>query len=554
MRRRLAVAGCCLGVLSVAALRAPSGVAAPPEFPLLAQGVSYPVPLPLAPVPSDPRSALMAPFTGQSVVPVRFPRGPLPPRHPFMAANERSNIHDDAYQTDAYSGTGPLGKQLRVRSALVGGECASVTFDHRGRIVSVCVGPVGTTLQVIDPVTLSLLASYPLPTRVNIGAGSKAFGGGGYFYLDNADRAVVPTNDGRVVVLAIGQADVPTITRTKVYDLRSVVGSQTLESALPDWSGRLWFVTTGGLVGIADANGTGAKVLQLRTPAHGEPTSNQGKAEPVGNSFAVDESGGVFIVSEEAQYRLDADRSGAPRFTWRIPYNRGTRTKPGQVNFGSGTTPTLIGSASSPRGGYLAILDNADPFMHIDIYARGRTAGSATAPVCSVPIFKSHPNAGSDENSLIVAGDSIFAENNYGTMGAVDPQAGTTRTVATTVPGLERVDFDRRTMRCSSRWLNDTQRVPTAVSKVATGSGLLFTYTHPAPDEITYAGASLPAQLAPDVWRLTAVDIRSGRTAWSQVVGIGTGFNNFYAPVTIGPDGTAYVGVLGGIVAVRDGI
>src|SRR5262249_55244079 len=28
---------------------------------------------------------------------------------------------------------------------------------------------------------------------------------------------------------------------------------------------------------------------------------------------------------------------------------------------------------------------------------------------------------------------------------------------------------------------------------------------------------------------------------------------NNYAPVTIGPDGTAYVGVLGGLVAVRDG-
>ena len=32
----------------------------------------------------------------------------------------------------------------------------------------------------------------------------------------------------------------------------------------------------------------------------------------------------------------------------------------------------------------------------------------------------------------------------------------------------------------------------------------------------------------------------------------GLGFNNNYAPITLGPDGTAYLGVLGGIVAWRD--
>jgi hypothetical protein len=39
---------------------------------------------------------------------------------------------------------------------------------------------------------------------------------------------------------------------------------------------------------------------------------------------------------------------------------------------------------------------------------------------------------------------------------------------------------------------------------------------------------------------------------FKQLAGFGLGFNNNYAPVTIGPDGTAYVGVLGGLVALRD--
>ena len=36
--------------------------------------------------------------------------GAEPPQHPFMAANPGSNIHDDAYMTDTYRGSGPLAR------------------------------------------------------------------------------------------------------------------------------------------------------------------------------------------------------------------------------------------------------------------------------------------------------------------------------------------------------------------------------------------------------------------------------------------------------------
>ena len=55
-----------------------------------------------------------------------------------------------------------------------------------------------------------------------------------------------------------------------------------------------------------------------------------------------------------------------------------------------------------------------------------------------------------------------------------------------------------------------------------------------------------------DPWYLTALDARTGKRVWSVFTGTGLGYNNNYAPITLGPDGTAYVGVLGGLVAVRD--
>jgi outer membrane protein assembly factor BamB len=63
----------------------------------------------------------------------------------------------------------------------------------------------------------------------------------------------------------------------------------------------------------------------------------------------------------------------------------------------------------------------------------------------------------------------------------------------------------------------------------------------------------LPDLLTPDAWFLTAFDARTGRQVWSRHVGSGLGHNNNYAPVTLGADGTAYVGTLGGLVRIADG-
>jgi hypothetical protein len=114
-----------------------------------------------------------------------------------------------------------------------------------------------------------------------------------------------------------------------------------------------------------------------------------------------------------------------------------------------------------------------------------------------------------------------------------------------------RIDVDYRHGGCHVAWSNRTARVPTLVSKVSLATGLLYTYTHPSAAEIPWKGAGLPA-LAPDAWFLTAFDARTGRQVWSRFAGSGLGYGNNYAPVTLGPDGAAYVGVLGGLLRFAD--
>jgi hypothetical protein len=80
------------------------------------------------------------------------------------------------------------------------------------------------------------------------------------------------------------------------------------------------------------------------------------------------------------------------------------------------------------------------------------------------------------------------------------------------------------------------------VPKLSARNGIVYTYTKDP----------RPPNPSADAWYLTALDFAGGRTLYKRLGGEGVGFNNNYAPVTLGPDGTAYVGTLGGLVALRD--
>lgn len=489
--------------------------------------------VPAQPIPQDPGASSIRPFLGRPAAadPIS---ATFAPRHPFMAPNDRSNLHDDAYQSDAGLAAGPLGHQPKVSSTLYTQECASVTFDAKGRLMTVCVGLATVDLRLLDPKTLDVIADYPLGARPPSSADHPftAFGGGGYFYLDNHQRAVVPTSDGHIDV--IGETTTPAGTQLSLvrqYDVSSATAGAPILSVLPDWHGRLWFVTDKGVVGFVRP-ATGA--VSSRTLPGGET---------IGNSIAVDETGAVFVVSSRALYRFVA--GSGPVVTWRKPYDAGTRQKPGQSQLGSGTTPTVIRRGTRH---YVAITDNADPRMHVLVFrADGAEPGP---PVCSMPVFAN--NTGSTDNSLIAWNRSIVVENNYGYTGPqqTPPSGDPFRNTPTTAPGVTRIDVDFAGHSCRKVWTAEV-RVPSSVSKLSAATGLVYVYEHPSAGEVRYT-AGQPGTGPEDPWYLTALDARTGRRVFSQLTGVGLGYNNNYAPITLGPDGSAYVATLGGLVKVTD--
>jgi hypothetical protein len=418
------------------------------------------------------------------------------PQNPSLSKNPFNSTHNDSWASDTYNLRAPAPGGA-VETFFTGGDCATITFDSRGRLVTMCATLTRVVAYVIDPQSLRVVVSREVSTR---SPSLTDFSGGGYFVLDDADRIVFPARGGRLTVLStldlreVGSIDVST----------TLQADEQVTSVLPDWQGRYWYVGAAGTVGVV-RNGV-ADAVNLA-------------GEGIENSFAVAEDG-VYVVTDAALYRLEAGSSGAPEQVWRAEYDRGKAQKPGQTSHASGTTPTLFADWG------VAFTDNADPQMHV-VVADRRTG----QVVCEQPVFTA--GASATENSLIAVGDTLIVENNYGYSPAItSTMAG--RSISPGMAAVTAVDGE-----CSAAWSNRGIQIPSAISKATTKAGLVLTYSKPTADN----GA--------DGWYFTAVDARTGKQVWTRLAGVGSPFNNHYAGVYLSRDGDLYVGTIGGIAVLR---
>ena len=461
------------------------------------------------PIPPLPTDLLSESFTGTTATKRPVTHSAIP-QHPFLSPNGTNSMHDDAYASDAYEVSGPLGRNLQVRSATYGvSECATMGFDAQRRIVGLCGGLQGFTMRLIDPTTLEEITSLDMPAR-DLTSGSNPLSdlcGGAYFYLDKWNRAYVLTTTNEIWQVTITATG---LKHTATYSPEIPEGDCMI-ATMPDWKNRIFFATKGGRIGTVDAS-TG--VSRIRSFA----------GEAIFNSMAADETGAVYAVTDHRLLTLVADKRGYPQVRWSAAYDRGTRTKPGQLSQGSGTTPTLLGKD------VVAITDNAEPRMNVLFYKR--SGDRKNRLICKAPVFGSGTSA--TENSLVTAGKtSVIVENNYGYEGPQSTVGG-----KTTAPGVARVDLVDG--KCKVAWTSKVS-APTSVPKVSLGNGLLYAYTKKA---------STPLD---DSWYFTAIDVRTGRTQWSQRTGNGIQWNNHYASIYLGPDGAAYMPTMAGLIRFKDG-
>jgi hypothetical protein len=170
--------------------------------------------------------------------------------------------------------------------------------------------------------------------------------------------------------------------------------------------------------------------------------------------------------------------------------------------------------------------------MDVVVYKRGASV-SGSRLVCQQPVFGK--GASATDNSLIDAGRALVVTNNYGYANPTATMEG-----GVTTPGIARVDVNRDGSGCHTAWTNSKERSPSSVAKLSLANGLVYTVLKD------------PVGGSEDPWYLGAFDFRTGRLVYKTRYGSGFGYNVNYAPVTLGSDGVAYVGVLGGLVRISD--
>lgn len=254
--------------------------------------------------------------------------------------------------------------------------------------------------------------------------------GGVYGYLDRNDRVVIAEGNN---VLKVGHRFEGGRWRLSV-DKRvplNLPAGTSLAGLSPDGQGRTWFVTHDSRVGLIDGD---------RTVTH--PLSRAPGGETIANGL-TGRPNGVSVLTSHALNEV-AYESGKIVVKWRRDYDRGSARKPGQLSWGSGTTPTVFG----PGGKWVAIVDNADrsPNLMVLDAATGKD-------VCRMPAFTT--GGPGTENSIMASGSTLWIPSTYGFQ--YPPFAVEGRAKPDFAPftgGLARVDVvaDKTGVHCERRW------------------------------------------------------------------------------------------------------
>ncbi|WP_299931398.1 hypothetical protein [uncultured Nocardioides sp.] len=408
--------------------------------------------------------------------------------HPVAAEEAPPNPHRSA--GEPADRPGPLGLQPEVDTAWFGLErCGRLEQTTPGFLVALCAAGDSRTLRVVDPQTLRPVASQDLP---DLREGSPCDGES--LYLDDAERAVVPTGDREVLAVRTSHEGEPDLGINATWDLKPYVPyGDCLVSVAPDFSGRIWWASHAGLVGTIDPATGQVGVVDL--------------GEEVGQEVAVD-AGAAYVVTDEAVHRLVVGGDGTPQPTWRSEYD-GV----------SGSAPVLLDR------GTVAITDEVDDRLGVRFLARddGRT-------VCRQSVFEK--GEGATRSTLADLGAGVVVANDAG-------YASSRRSVLgfTAGAGVARVDLVDD--GCAVTWTSDA---------VSPSSGAVVS----RPNGLIYAWAKRPSVTGVSAWYLTAIDADSGRRRWGVRAGTGLLAGSGRSSVVLGRDGSAYLGTRAGLVRVHD--
>jgi hypothetical protein len=431
-----------------------------------------------------------------------------------------NSMHGDSVSSDTFPFKGPGLQPWLSQKGTYGALCTTTLIRSDGRPLAVCSSAAGPKVVLGNKQTGASEAELPLVP----GGGFTA----AYAYMDLEDRLVVI--DGSQNLLSIAAKRVGETWELSVEKSLSLaaqlvpppscpggVPCDSFVGVVPSVGTRVWYVTRMGRIGNVDSE-TGL-IQSLQLPV----------GENVANTVSSTNDGRLAVVSTRATYLLVADASGAPSIAWRQPYQNALVRKPGQLNAGSGSSPTFFGPGDGTE--YLVIVDNAPVQENVVVY--DASVGSGGQVICEHPILT--PGGSAVENSPIGIENTVIVASSFGYSYPGLPGG------PMFIGGIDRVDVNGDGSGCSTVWQNDVKSA--AVPKLSVGDQLVYTVGRRNPNGTNAFSTN-------DTYHFLAIDVTNGKVMQELQIGQGPAFEPLQIAGNPGHGRVYWQGVLTGLVRI----
>jgi hypothetical protein len=520
-----------------------------------------------------------------------------PPANPFLAESPWGAAHRGSYAQASSDLPGPevSGETSAERTVMPGVPVImqfSSPYDDGGVAVWTTVAntPDRRSVVKVDHATGEIIDTYVPAEEGFVPPATAVPLTGAYNMLDRDDHLIVGYADSvevygderpgelRSPITLLGRYQLPDEALCRPDD--AIVG-QTMT-----YDGQVAFVTELGTVGVlprdpAEMSGDTLRVVSLNGAACDDPAVARDDLEIVSNSIATDESGGIYVVTSQRMVRVNWDPDARELSeAWSAPYETGARLSDVRLAAGSGSTPTVMGTAADDDR--FVVITDGQELMHLVLLWRDEipegwepiAAGKDRRIACEVPVRfgdESVERTESEQSVLVRGHAAVVVSNRLANQTEIDDLPDALRLgvaglsggdPAVAPHGLERIDWDPTTRTCSTVWANTDVSIPNAIPTMSEPSNLVYGIGQ-----------------RDGLWGLEGIDFTTGdSTLWvpapaeagcaasalAQFVDATSSVfgpylerlphscdNSYFSATEIGPDGTVYTGNFTGLTAYR---
>ncbi|NBT57640.1 hypothetical protein EBT16_02535 [bacterium] len=456
-----------------------------------------------------------------------------PPRNSYLADSPWPMTHRNPYCQASSPLPGPHPSEIarglfKVRTASEEAVAITLNFSPKNEKGHYSVwGSSRNTLYKLN----SNEGKWRSATSVRkTGKGSQAISGA-YTLLDKDGRMFFP-RDSSVFVYEEEERGEPKSRIRKVKEFRIpekmlVDPSEVIVGMNLTYDGYVAMVTDRSLV-IVMNRATGEMVFHRISDD-----------EEVSNSLAVDEDGGIYVVTHKRMIRMNWTGHSLEK-AWESSYPTSDVLMPGRLGRGSGTTPTLMGTGNQDK---LVVIADGEKKMNIIAFWRDKIPenwkpipGFPERVAGITPILFGNPERERSitDQSLLVRGyEAVAVNNDYG-----DHPASVWSNFWIILwsnykdyapYGIEKFEWvpEKRLLR--SVWANSKLSVPNGIPTMSSET-----------NQIYYLGQH------EETWTIEGVDWQTGELSFRYPLENSIKYNSYYAAMEIGYDGALVSGTVGG--------